>query len=48
MNNFYILPLNKNHSQEIHKLQEKNLRDFGSNIWRKEELENSIKKSIFE
>ena len=48
MNNFYILPLNKNHSKEIYKLQEKNLRDFGPNIWRTEELEDSITNSIFE
>ena len=41
MNNFHILPLNKNHSKEIYKLQEKNLRDFGPNIWRTEELEDS-------
>ena len=48
MNNFYILPLNENHSKEIFTLQEKNLRDFGTNIWRTEELENSIKNSVFE
>ena len=48
MNKFYILPLNKDHSKEIFMLQKKNLRDFGSNIWRTEELENSIKNSIFQ
>ena len=48
MNNFYILPLNKNHSKEIFTLQEKNLKDFGTNIWRTEELENSIKENVFE
>ena len=48
MNKSYILPLNKDHSKEIFMLQKKNLRDFGSNIWRTEELENSIKNSIFQ
>ena len=48
MNKFYILPLNEEHSKEIFMLQKKNLRDFGSNIWRTEELENSIKNSVFE
>ena len=48
MNKFYILPLNENHSKEIFTLQEKNLRDFGTNIWSTEELENSIKNSVFE
>ena len=46
MNNFYILPLNENHSKEIFTLQEKNSRDFGTNIWSTEELENSIKNSV--
>ena len=48
MNKFYILPLNKNHSNEIFELQENNLRDFGTNIWRTDELKNSIKNSVFE
>tara|TARA_B100000242_G_C42809038_1_gene376187 strand:+ start:94 stop:555 length:462 start_codon:yes stop_codon:yes gene_type:complete len=48
MSNFYILPLNEDHSKEIFMLQKKNLRDFGSNIWRTEELANSIKKSVFQ
>ncbi len=48
MSNFYILPLNEDHSKEIFMLQKKNLRDFGSNIWRTEELENSIKNSVFQ
>ena len=48
MNNFYILPLNENHSKEIFTLQEKNLKDFGTNIWSSEELKNSIKNSVFE
>ncbi len=48
MNKSYILPLNKDHSKEIFMLQKKNLRDFGSNIWRTEELEKSIKNSIFQ
>ena len=48
MNSIYIYPLNEDHSKEIFMLQKKNLRDFGSNIWRTEELENSIKNSIFQ
>ena len=48
MNNFHIQPLNENHSKEIFTLQENNLRDFGTNIWRTDELENSIKNNIFE
>tara|TARA_B100000886_G_C20162616_1_gene382703 strand:- start:84 stop:545 length:462 start_codon:yes stop_codon:yes gene_type:complete len=48
MNKLYILPLNLDHSKEIFMLQKKNLRDFGSNIWKTEELQNSIKNSVFE
>ena len=48
MNKFYILPLNEDHSKEIFMLQKKNLKDFGSNIWRTEELESSIKNSLFQ
>ena len=47
MNKFHILPLNESHSKEIFMLQKKNLIDFGSNIWKTEELENSIKNSVF-
>ena len=48
MNKLYILPLTEAHSKEIFILQKKNLRDFGQNIWRTEELENSIKNSVFQ
>ena len=48
MSKLFILPLNETHSKEIFTLQKKNLRDFGPNIWKTEELENSIKNSVFE
>ena len=48
MNKFHILPLNESHSKEIFMLQKNNLIDFGSNIWKTEELENSIKNSVFQ
>ncbi len=48
MNKLSILPLNEDHSKEIFMLQKKNLTDFGSNIWKTEELQNSIKKNVFE
>ena len=40
--------MNENHSKEIFMLQKENLRDFGQNIWKTEELKNSIKNSLFE
>ena len=43
MNKLYILPMNENHSKEIFMLQKENLRDFGQNIWKTEELKDSIK-----
>ena len=43
-----ILSQNTQLGLEIFTLQAKNLGDFGTNIWRTEELKNSIKNNVFE
>ncbi len=48
MNDYLFKRLDEIHSKEIFVLQNKNIKDFGQNIWKTEELRKSIKQKIFE
>ena len=48
MNDYSFKRLDEIHSREIFILQNKNIKDFGQNIWKTEELKKSIKQKIFE
>jgi Acetyltransferases len=48
MNDYSFKILKEIHSKEIFILQNKNIEDFGQNIWRAEELTKSIKQKVLE
>ena len=48
MNDYLFKRLDEIHSKEIFILQNKNIKDFGQNIWKTRELQKSIKQKIFE
>ncbi len=48
MNDYLFKRLDEIHSKEIFVLQNKNIEDFGQNIWKTEELKKSIKQKVFE
>tara|TARA_B100000900_G_scaffold411331_1_gene430809 strand:- start:24 stop:485 length:462 start_codon:yes stop_codon:yes gene_type:complete len=48
MNDIHFKALQEFHSKEIFILQNKNIQDFGRNIWKTQELKKSIKLNVFE
>ena len=48
MNKNFFDKIRVRHSSEIYFLQQKNKQDFGNNVWKTKEWENSIKNNIFE